>query len=374
MLGFHDLHVYANDYLLEHLGSLTSDKAVVPWDDTSALHSSLERLSSKHFDISQLENGGSRNVAADDQLVRTSPWNSLGICCRAQALLNDLSSYRKATSTKAEEIVGEVDADLRAESAIKGIAKDNCKSRPTMKEDPTLFSMLRKSYQHVVEDLLQQDATNDASLKVFQIRNNAGHFLCSFKGCPRAAEGFDTFDLRKQHEDRHTPQFKCDEPSCGLVGWICKNRRDWKRHVERYHGKQAGIPSSLEIPRDSYDRGGVSTPTPSLSDLLQDNESTKCVCGFDYDDYSSVRCGRCLTWQHTGCYYYNNDCSRPPNQEELDKIVEHLCIDCDMRPMNCAGALIRQKERRYDNGSMKLTARLPPEMLIYSTTRTPDVS
>ena len=385
LLGFHDLHVYANDYLLEHLGSLALDKAVVPWNDTLALRTSLERLSVKHFDLSQPEDRGSRSVASDDQHRGTSPWDSFGIPSHAQALLNDLNNFREATVSKAAEIVVEASTDLRADSAIRSIAKDNFKASSGIKEDPTLFSTLRKRYQDIVEDLLQQNPTNHARLKDFQIRNNAGRFLCSFQGCPRASEGFDTLDLRQQHEDRHNPLFKCTERSCGLLGWTCKNRRDWKRHEVKYHEKQAEIPFSLEVPRDSYDRGGATTPTPStpirpapqtqsmplLPDLLQNTEPSKCICRFDYGAISSVRCGICLTWQHTDCYYHNDHYNRPPRQEELDRIVSHLCIDCHMRPIDCDGALMRQKERRYGDGSLKLTAKLPPEKLIYSTTRTP---
>ena len=226
---------------------------------------SLERLAARHFDLSQAEDGLSRSIPSDDQHTGISPWDSLTTSCRAQSLLSVLNSFRDAECSPTEAMIVKPGADLGANPVIRSIANDSHMTKPVEKKDPTLFSKLRQEYQEIVEDLLLQDSTNDLRLRDFQIRNNAGHFLCRFKDCPRASEGFDAFDLRQQHEDRHTPQFICNEPSCGLVGWPCKNGREWKRHMEKYHEstKQAEIPSSLDIPRDLYDRSSASTPTPS---------------------------------------------------------------------------------------------------------------
>ena len=231
-------------------------------DKSAALQMSLERLAARHFDLSQAEDGVSQSIASDDQHTEISPWGSLSISCRAQSLLSVLINFRDAEFSLADAMLGKPDADLRADPVIRTIANVSRMTRPAGKEDPTLFSKLRREYQNIVEDLLLQDSTNDLCLREFQILHNAGHFLCRFKDCPRAYEGFDNFELRQQHEDRHTPRFKCNEPSCG---WICKNQRAWRRHMEKYHEstKQAEIPSSLGIPRDLDDRSGASTPTPS---------------------------------------------------------------------------------------------------------------
>lgn len=219
----------------------------MPRDHTlAALQESLERLSARHFDLSQSEDGLSRSTVSDNRHAGISPWDSFTISFRAQTLLNVLSGFRDADSSPTEAVAKEPGADLRASSATRSMANDDCTIRPAVKEDPTLFSKLRQEYQNILEHFLQQDSANDPRLKDFQIRNNAGHFLCRFKGCPRASEGFDTLDLRQQHEDRHTPRFKCNEPSCRL---ICSNRSVWKRHMEKYHGntKLSEIPSSLEV-------------------------------------------------------------------------------------------------------------------------------
>ena len=233
-------------------------------DTSTALQMSLERLAARHFDLSQAEDGLSQSLASRDYHTGISPWDWLTSSCRAQSLLSVLSSFRDADFSPADAMIGNPNADLRANLVNRGIANDSRVKRPADKEDPTLFSKLRQRYQGLLEDLLLQDATNDLRLKEFQIRHNAGHFLCRFKDCPRASEGFDAFDLRQQHEDRHTPRFKCNEPSCG---WICKDQRLWKRHMETYHKstKHAEIPSSMDIPKDLDDRSGASTPTPSTS-------------------------------------------------------------------------------------------------------------
>ena len=116
-------------------------------------------------------------------------------------------------------------------------APDTAIAVETQIKDPTLFSSVRSTYQGIVEDLLQEPAESDKILQKFQARNNLGLFLCRVPGCPYADLGFDSPNLRQQHEERHSPRFQCTEPTCGLSGWTCKSRAQLKKHRDKYHGE-----------------------------------------------------------------------------------------------------------------------------------------
>ena len=76
----------------------------------------------------------------------------------------------------------------------------------------------------------------------------------------------------------------------------------------------------------------------------EDDSTIKCICGFKHDDGSSVFCERCNTWQHTECYYYDEENDRVPPKDELEAIL-HFCTDCDPRPIDIQAAISRQKTR-----------------------------
>ena len=76
----------------------------------------------------------------------------------------------------------------------------------------------------------------------------------------------------------------------------------------------------------------------------EENDYTiKCICGFKNEDQGSIYCENCDTWQHTECYYIKADGSVPTNVASDD--FEHLCVDCQPRPVDRKGALERQRAR-----------------------------
>ena len=96
-------------------------------------------------------------------------------------------------------------------------------------------------------------------------------------------------------------------------------------------------------------RTGEKSPTsPSERDSPkqgdEDESPIKCICGYTHDDGSSIFCERCETWQHTECYYYDQEKDRIPTTDELDK-VSHLCKDCEPRFLDVSAAFSRQKNR-----------------------------
>lgn len=99
--------------------------------------------------------------------------------------------------------------------------------------------------------------------------------------------------------------------------------------------------SSLAITHATTDPYPVPAPPGSplvngaISDsVIPDEEpyTIKCICQFDEDDGNTVFCERCETWQHIICYY--------PKQKIPD---EHNCVDCEPRPLDVRGAILRQR-------------------------------
>lgn len=98
--------------------------------------------------------------------------------------------------------------------------------------------------------------------------------------------------------------------------------------------------------------GGSTLKTTPIGDLVgqQGDEiedyTIKCICGYDEDDGNTVYCDTCDTWQHTECYYVDENGAVPTN-EDLKK-YDHFCADCNPRPLDTSGAIERQTNRRNE--------------------------
>ncbi|KAH7007185.1 hypothetical protein EDB80DRAFT_842405 [Ilyonectria destructans] len=66
----------------------------------------------------------------------------------------------------------------------------------------------------------------------------------------------------------------------------------------------------------------------------------KCICGNPEPDDNTIYCPSCTTWQHIDCYY--NDYP----EQALRESFEHLCNDCNPRPLDISGARSRQESKR----------------------------
>ena len=116
--------------------------------------------------------------------------------------------------------------------------------------DPTLFSMIRTRYQSIVEDILESEpvaGVTEAILDDFKAKHRSGAFFCRHRKCPRAAQGYNTPELRQMHEESHVPKFQCTEVACGFFGCPFPSRAAIKKHAAQYHnGKSAAsIPNFL---------------------------------------------------------------------------------------------------------------------------------
>ncbi len=98
--GFHDLHLYANDYWLDHLGALVA--LPVGWrldeKDFMALQQALERLTTTHDELAALKGWKVRNEGDTPPSPKDDLWRCLLISPAARSLLNGSLAYRKDIS------------------------------------------------------------------------------------------------------------------------------------------------------------------------------------------------------------------------------------------------------------------------------------
>ena len=86
-----------------------------------------------------------------------------------------------------------------------------------------------------------------AILDDFKAKQCSGAFFCRHRTCPRAAQGYNTPELRHMHEESHVPKFQCTEVACGFFGWPFNTQAAFKKHIIQYHDEEkiASIPDSL---------------------------------------------------------------------------------------------------------------------------------
>ena len=111
--------------------------------------------------------------------------------------------------------------------------------------DPTLLTRIRARYNSITEDILNLENSADAAIREYRVSHSLGSYLCSYKGCPRASQGFSSPELRQQHEESHEPRFQCLNPACGF--WKCSSEAALRKHTTKYHSGQdvSCVPDSL---------------------------------------------------------------------------------------------------------------------------------
>lgn len=214
------------------------------------------------------------------------------------------------------------------------------------------------------------------------MRHGLEPYLCRYRGCPRAIQGFSSPDLRQEHENNHAPLFRCNYAGCKILGRGLTSRAAMDKHNKKYHDYTlAAIPTSLRkaSTRPQHDRPRFLLKEPSSNSLtrsphvvekdnvldeidgattpsndIQDTESStddddtkdciiKCICGltrFEDGDYlNMLKCYSCKTAQHIQCYYVNE-------HGELLTFEDHFCIDCQPRQLDVELATTRQMERK----------------------------
>ena len=116
------------------------------------------------------------------------------------------------------------------------------------------------------------------------------------------------------------------------------------------------LPSNAE---EDSEIGSISTNHTSNEDNdtskdvhFDEEYIIKCICGFQDDDGNTVYCERCDTWQHTVCYYFDENGVAP--SKEILGSIDHFCADCKPRPLDTRAAIKRQVNRKADISSNTL--------------------
>ena len=229
----------------------------------------------------------------------------------------------------------------------------------------------------MLESIIPDNATPDD----FATRHGWEPYLCRYRGCPRAIQGFNSSVLRQEHENSHAPRFRCSDTACEVLGSSLPSRAALSRHNKKYHdgNSLAAIPTSLrkasvrphhdrsrfllrEPPSNSPKRSihveeeenvwnevdGATTPAHSIQGPASstDKEQTKdriikCICGLtdSGEGFQLLDCGSCDTAQHIRCYYVNE-------HGELSKFEDHFCIDCKPKLIDVELATTRQMEQK----------------------------
>ena len=106
----------------------------------------------------------------------------------------------------------------------------------------------------------------------FRVGHSSGYYFCSYQGCSRASQGFNSTELRQQHEESHAPRFQCPNPACGY--WKCSSEAALRKHTTKYHDAQdvSDVPNSIhrsvrEVPQE---RSLFRLSTPRTSSPKED--------------------------------------------------------------------------------------------------------
>ena len=247
--GLHELHTYANDYFVEHLTWLAdlmdSEKSGIDQGCRFLLHC-VDILCAKHAKVRQRHAECIRGQQSSVTIAPSSAFDRLGILPASKDLLFCLDRFRQG-----------VPSDLRSEST--GSTGRLCwndfwyrlirELGQVVHHDPSFFSAARKSYQSILEEVMQRQDHTDVVLCSFQHNHKTGLFLCRTRDCPRSLQGFDKKSLREEHENSHRRRFRCIDPECSFSPAF-STRANLKAHHEKYHVKDgvASIPDSFTAP------------------------------------------------------------------------------------------------------------------------------
>ena len=248
LLCLHDLNLYAIDHWLDHLLALS--RSMVSWPDRREIEpllQSLERLAEIHQSIAALRGSGLLEEEEQDYRQQGQHWQLFGISHAARILLNRVLVHQQAVSSEdyPPQEPHSIPAALRDSNSLMHVS-------PAIDPNahyqyPLLFSPIRERYQNIVEELMKTEEPHNQTLSAFILRQASGAFLCRYRGCPRAAQGFHNSDLREKHEESHRPRFQCAHATCGLFGTTFNSRAAMKKHGARYHDEDntASVPNSL---------------------------------------------------------------------------------------------------------------------------------
>ena len=244
----HDLNLYAIDHWLDHLLALSRSMGSCPdRSELEPLLRSLERLTERHQSIAALQ--GSGLLEQDEQNYRQQGqhWHLFGISHAARSLLHMVLVHQQTVLSEDYQPKEPHYMPAALQGSNSPILVSPAIDPAANHQYPVLFSHIRERYQSIVEEFMETEDPNNQTLSAFILRQTSGAFLCRLRGCPRAAQGFHTAELREKHEESHRQRFQCAHATCGLFGTKFNTRAAMKKHAARYHDEDntASIPNSL---------------------------------------------------------------------------------------------------------------------------------
>ena len=381
---FHDLQLYANDHWLDHLSALANSSAESITDRSLmlCLSQSLERLTKRHNKLATIK---SWNAQDDGEFLAPAIeelWTHFQVSVTAQSLLKRAQFYRSKSAEGDQNLNNSCMYKAVLFHQFSAILIMPFSANPDGQDDPTLFSSIRARYQSILEELLEHNSLNDVASSNFAARHHSGRYLCRYRNCPRATEGFNSSELRHEHESSHAAHFRCTDPACDFFEKALKSHTAMNKHNTKYHGddvltvipsfvRSASARQQQDKPRFLLKESSSISRKRSFSTAKEDEVTSevdkatnsafenkksrpsldheqqdyliKCICGYGDDDANTVYCDLCETWQHTQCYYVDQH-GNVPTKEELE-VVDHFCVDCQPRPLDVKGAKDRQMKR-----------------------------
>ncbi|CAI6332928.1 unnamed protein product [Periconia digitata] len=221
--GMHGLHLYANEYWIEHLFSYL--------DANGGIHTDVEADCVLLVCLDNL----TRIFRVNDTFYYRAP---------ADHSTTALPDRRLELLTQYPDVMEIIRGQLehRAEQEKEG----------SIIHDYTLFGEIRKTYYSKVATLLSSQEFPGLSadeLQRFQAAYGPTALVCRFSNCIHATIGFPTESLRSEHEKTHLPKLFCSEPGC-TYGLSFPSTRALKKHEKECHTESwMDIPISISKPR-----------------------------------------------------------------------------------------------------------------------------
>ncbi|KAI9782387.1 MAG: hypothetical protein M1839_005260 [Geoglossum umbratile] len=237
-MGFHALQLYASEHWVTHLLEYANFNGILEDEASQPLMEQLASLYTVHEDmkvqLSRTPNTGAQSHAADGVAEGLLYLSNI----EPGKMVRQTVGLRKLLLGKQHNTGQDVEAF-------------------EMAQDSTLFTEVLLSYKKIVHYLLKATLVPNLDreqLARFKQHYGSSAFVCHFRGCPRATDGYSTEPKLRDHETRvHTGGIKCSEMSCPWNRIGFKTSTALKRHIQIYHPPfESGKISNVSMVRRKY--------------------------------------------------------------------------------------------------------------------------
>ncbi|RKL16693.1 hypothetical protein BFJ70_g14981 [Fusarium oxysporum] len=231
--GIHGFHVYATEfwteYLLHHVSTRSSSANSTILDLASRLAERLNGLTN----TDSVQDEAPNTYPVDERIQFLGKWPQL--CNLVETSLRARSLKRLECNLKHELQHTNV-ADNGTGLETKVSAHGKRRNSGIALQESNAMSLMLSSYQDIVRFLLQQDEYPGISaddLYLFKSQFQSSAYTCRLSFCPRATNGFESEELRRQHEIAHTQLCICTVPECRYPPFASIGAL--RTHINKYH-------------------------------------------------------------------------------------------------------------------------------------------